>query len=183
MGRIFLTAFMLLLLAASTAFAAAPRVGVLYMNNARTTYDEAMDKKLLKNVKKVLSPKYEYVRADEERLRDMGMTDLAMAERRDIIDAFRDERFDYILCLSVEPLVRRERFSVFTQGIDITVTVPLKLIRVADDRYLYNGKLVEKQSDSTIIGSVGNKSVTLKALDKINKSVKKILGDKLSSKK
>ncbi len=173
-------AFALLLLAASTALAA-PRVGVLYVNHAKSTYDGAIDRKLLKNLKKTLSTKYEFVRADAKRLEDLGMTDLAMAERRDIIDAFRNERFDYILCLEVEPLIRKERVSVFTTGIDITVTVPFKLIRVAEDRYLYNGKFVELQSDSTFIGSVGNKSVTLKALNKVNKKINQVLREKMDA--
>ena len=177
-------ALAMLLLAVSPAFAAgAPRVGVLYINNAGTTYAEAIDDRLLDNLKKTLPPKYEYVRADGKRLQDMGMTDLTMAERRDIIDALRDDRFDYILCLAVEPLLRKERFSLFTQGIDITVTVPCKLIQVAADRYLYNGKIIEKQSDSTPIGSVGNKSVTLKALNKVNKKLNQIFAEKLNAQK
>ena len=58
-------------------------------------------------------------------------------------------------------------------------TVPCKIIDVKNDRYIYNGKFVEKQSDSTWIGSVGNKSVALQALQKVNKGLNKILNEKM----
>ena len=62
----------------------------------------------------------------------------------------------------------------------MTATVPFKLINVKADRYLYNGKFVEQQSDSTPIGSVGNKSVALKALKKVNKQITKVVTEKMN---
>ncbi|MBQ7515712.1 MAG: hypothetical protein IJS96_05470 [Schwartzia sp.] len=172
----------LALLLMATAFAAAaPRVGVLYMNNARTTYDGSIDRKLLGNLEKTLTPQFQYILADATTLQEQGMTDLTMAERRDIMDALQDQAFDYILCLAVEPLGRKEKHSVFTQGIEITVTIPFKLINVAEDRYLYNGRIIELQSDSTPIGSVGNKSVTLKALNKVNKKINRVIKEKMAA--
>ena len=58
-------------------------------------------------------------------------------------------------------------------------TVPLKVIDVKGDRYLYNGKFVEKQSYSTWIGSVGNKSVAIEALQKVNKGINKVISEKM----
>ncbi len=172
-----------LLCAAVSATLAAPlpRVAVIYANNAKTTYDDALDNCVLKNLDEVLSPKFEVVRSGDvfQKLADRGMTDLAMAERRDIMDALAGDEFDYIICLSVEPFQRKEKFSVFTQGIEMTATVPFKFIDVNGDRYLYNGKVVELQSDSTWVGSVGNKSVAIEALQKVNKGINKVIKEKM----
>jgi hypothetical protein len=68
---------------------------------------------------------------------------------------------------------------VFTQGIEIIASVPVKIIDVKGDRYIYNGKFVEKHYDSTWIGTVGNKSVALAALEKVNKGINKVLKEKM----
>lgn len=182
---IFLT-LALMLTALSAAMAAEmPRVAIIYANNANTTYDDAINDCILQNLDKELSGKFNISRSDAviQKLADKGMTDLSMAERRDIMDVVADEGFDYILCLTLEPFQRKEKFSVFTQGIEIIATVPVKIIDVKGDRYIYNGKFVEKHYDSTWIGTVGNKSVALEALNKVNKGLNKVLREKMPASK
>ena len=182
---IFLT-LALMLTALSAAMAAEmPRVAIIYANNANTTYDDAINDCILQNLDKELSGKFNVSRSDAviQKLADKGMTDLSMAERRDIMDVVADEGFDYILCLTLEPFQRKEKFSVFTQGIEIISTVPVKIIDVKGDRYIYNGKFVEKHYDSTWIGTVGNKSVALEALNKVNKGLNKVLREKMPAAK
>ena len=172
----------LMLTALSAAMAAEmPRVAIIYANNANTTYDDAINDCILQNLDKELSGKFNVSRSDAviQKLADKGMTDLSMAERRDIMDVVADEGFDYILCLTLEPFQRKEKFSVFTQGIEIIATVPVKIIDVKGDRYIYNGKFVEKHYDSTWIGTVGNKSVALEAMQKINKDINKVINEKM----
>lgn len=176
----------LMLTALSAAMAAEmPRVAIIYANNANTTYDDAINDCILQNLDKELSGKFNVSRSDSviQKLADKGMTDLSMAERRDIMDVVADEGFDYILCLTLEPFQRKEKFSVFTQGIEIIATVPVKIIDVKGDRYIYNGKFVEKHYDSTWIGTVGNKSVALEALNKVNKGLNKVLREKMPAAK
>ncbi|MBQ1918056.1 MAG: hypothetical protein II175_02705 [Schwartzia sp.] len=176
----------LMLTALSAAMAAEmPRVAIIYANNANTTYDDAINDCILQNLDKELSGKFNISRSDAviQKLADKGMTDLSMAERRDIMDVVADEGFDYILCLTLEPFQRKEKFSVFTQGIEIIATVPVKIIDVKGDRYIYNGKFVEKHYDSTWIGTVGNKSVALEALNKVNKGLNKVLREKMPAAK
>ncbi|MBQ3862855.1 MAG: hypothetical protein IIU21_01240 [Schwartzia sp.] len=176
----------LMLTALSAAMAAEmPRVAIIYANNANTTYDDAINDCILQNLDKELSGKFNVSRSDAviQKLADKGMTDLSMAERRDIMDVVADEGFDYILCLTLEPFQRKEKFSVFTQGIEIIATVPVKIIDVKGDRYIYNGKFVEKHYDSTWIGTVGNKSVALEALNKVNKGLNKVLREKMPAAK
>jgi len=185
-SKILLMTFALVMMTFSAVMAAeVPRVAIIYSNNANTTYDDAINDCILKNLDETLSGKFAVSKSDAvlKKLADRGMTDLSMAERRDIMDAVADEGFDYILCISVEPLQRKEKFSLFTQGIEIIATVPFKLIDVKGDRYLYNGKFTEKQSDSTWIGSVGNKSVTLEALQKVNNGINKVIRDKMMTAK
>lgn len=176
----------LCLMTFSLAAQAAPRVAVLYANNAKTTYDDVLDDCVLKNLEKALSSRgYQFVKDDAalESLKSMGMNDLGMAERRDIIDAVKADDYNYIICVTVEPMIRKEKFSMLTQGIEMTATVPFKMIDAKADRYLYNGKFVEKQGSSTPIGSVGNKSVALKALNKVNESINKVVAEKLAAAK
>ena len=180
--RIMMMVFALVCAACSVAMAGPlPRVAIVYVNNAKTTYDAELDACVLTNLNNALAKHFEVAKSDEalQKLASAGMTDLSMAERRDIMDALSGDGFDYIICLSVEPFVRKEKFSVFTQGIEMTATVPFKLIDVKGDRYLYNGKFVEMQSDSTWIGSVGNKSVALEALEKVNKGINKVISEKM----
>ena len=176
----------LMLTALSAAMAAEiPRVAIIYANNANTTYDDAINDCILQNLDKELSGKFNVSRSDAviQKLADKGMTDLSMAERRDIMDVVADEGFDYIICLTLEPFQRKEKFSVFTQGIEIIASVPVKIIDVKGDRYIYNGKFVEKHYDSTWIGTVGNKSVALEALNKVNKGLNKVLREKMPAAK
>lgn len=175
---------MLLLVCAMTSITIAsplPRVAVVYTNNANTTYDAELDDCILNNLNQNLSSHFEIVKNDTviKKLADTGLTDLSMAERRDIMDALSGEDFDYVLCLSIEPFQRKEKFTFFTQGIEMIATVPLKVIDVKGDRYLYNGKFVEMQSDSTWIGSIGNKSVAIEALQKVNKGINKVISEKM----
>ncbi|WP_462332417.1 hypothetical protein [Schwartzia sp. (in: firmicutes)] len=182
MTRILLLTFLLVLTAVSAAMAAEmPRVAIVYVNNAKTTYDDVLDDCILKNLNESLSKNFAVSRSDAvlKKLADSGMTDLAMAERRDIMDAVAGEGFDYIICLSLEPFQRKEKFSFFTQGIEIIATAPFKVIDVKGDRYLYNGKFVEQHYDSTWIGTVGNKSVALEAMQKINKDINKVIKEKM----
>lgn len=162
-----------------------PQCAILYINNAKTTYDSAIDDCVLDNIKEKLSKKFTVVQSDAaiKTLADMGMTDLSMAERRDIIDALYGDGYDYIICLSVEPFQRKEKFSFFTQGIEMTATVPVKIIDVKSDKYIYNGKFVELKADSTAFGTVGNKSVAIGAIKKVNKSLNKVLEEKLLNRK
>ena len=168
-------------MASVTSAATLPRVALIYTNNANTTYDTELDSCVLDNLNKTLSQHFEVVKNDTvvQKLADMGMTDLSMAERRDILDAVAGEECTYVICLSLEPFQRKEKITFFTQGIEMIATVPCKIIDVKNDRYIYNGKFVEKQSDSTWIGSVGNKSVALQALQKVNKGLNKILNEKM----
>ena len=90
---------------------------------------------------------------------------------------------DYVVFIEVQPFVARDKITFFTVGKDITTTVPLKIIDLINGKYLYNGKFTEKASDSTMIGGIGNKSVAMKALNKINEQITSVLIARLPEEK
>ena len=155
-----------------------PKVAVLYVNNAETTYNDEVDGVVLGNLEKCINDdKYIYINGEPyiEKLNKVGIVDITTAERADIVDAFEGEDVDYVVFIEVQPF--------FTVGKDITTTVPLKIIDLVNGKYLYNGKFTEKASDSTMIGGIGNKSVAMKALNKINEQITSVLTVRLPEEK
>ena len=129
--------------------------------------------------------KYIYINGEPyiEKLNKVGIVDITTAERADIVDAFEGEDVDYVVFIEVQPFIARDKVTFFTVGKDITTTVPLKIIDLVNGKYLYNGKFTEKASDSTMIGGIGNKSVAMKALNKINEQITSVLTVRLSEEK
>ncbi|MCD8359288.1 MAG: hypothetical protein LUC29_00220 [Acidaminococcaceae bacterium] len=163
-----------------------PKVAVLYVNNAETTYNDEVDAMVLGNLEKCISDdKYIYINGDPyiERLNKVGIVDITTAERADIIDAFEGEDVDYVVFVEVQPFIARDKITFFTVGKDITTTVSLKIIDLVNGKYLYNGKFTEKASDSTMIGGIGNKSVAMKALKKIDEQIASVLAARLPEEK
>ncbi len=163
-----------------------PKVVVLYVNNAKSTYDDEVDTNIKNNLSKAISPeKYLVIEGAPyvEKLKKAGITDIATAERADIISAFTGEDIDYVVFLEVQPFIARDKMTFFTIGKDVTATVPFKMIDIVNNKYLYNGKFTEKASDSSAIGGIGNKSVAMKALDKINEQINATIAERLPAAK
>lgn len=163
-----------------------PKVAVLYVNNAETTYNDEVDGVVLGNLEKFINDdKYIYINGEPyiEKLNKVGIVDITTAERADIVDAFEGEDVDYVVFIEVQPFIARDKVTFFTVGKDITTTVPLKIIDLVNGKYLYNGKFTEKASDSTMIGGIGNKSVAMKALNKINEQITSVLTVRLPEEK
>lgn len=159
-----------------------PNVAVLYVNNAKTTYDRELDEAVLSNLVQALpASQYNYVDGAPyvEKLSKIGITDITTAERADILATFAGENIDYVVFVEIQPLVVRDKLTLFSVGKDVSMVVPLKVIDLGGNRYLYNGKFTEKASDSTFIGGIGNKSVALKALQKINIQLRATLAERL----
>ena len=74
-----------------------PRVAVMYINNAKTTYNNEIDQKVLSNLVQAINPqKYVYVEGTPylEKLKKMGIVDLTTAERADVVEVFEGEDID-----------------------------------------------------------------------------------------
>ncbi len=162
-----------------------PNVALLYINNAKTTYDDEINKTIMDNFDSLLKKNYNIIPGTRyiELLNKSGIVDIATAERSDIIDVFKGENVDYVLFCELQPFIRKERQTFFTYGIDMTAIIPLKIIDLSKNKYLYNGKFTEFASDSTMLGGIGNKSVSLKALNKALEKMNSVIKVRLPLKK
>ena len=83
-----------------------PKVAVLYVNNAETTYNDEVDGVVLGNLEKCINDdKYIYINGEPyiEKLNKVGIVDITTAERADIVDAFEGEDVDYVVFIEVQP--------------------------------------------------------------------------------
>lgn len=161
---------------------ALPRVAIMYVNNAKSTYDDVVDKEVFKYLNKAIpADTYDLVDGAPyvEKLNKLGYMDLSTAERADFMDAFAGAGIDYCIYLEVSPFVARDKVTFFTVGKDITTAIPFKIIDLATGKYIYTGKFTEKASDSSMIGGIGNKSVALKALDSAGEKILAVIQNRL----
>lgn len=159
-----------------------PRVGVIYVNDAQTTYNSRIDKFVLENLHECISDKtYQYIDGLTfiDKLVDYGLQDLATAERADIIDALADENLDYVVYLEIEPVTTKSKATVFSKGKSAIVTAPIKVIDIKNNRTLYNGEITQQGKTTVMMGKIGNKSVVLEGVKLVNEQVKEILAKRL----
>ncbi|MBP2644215.1 MAG: hypothetical protein H6Q67_2102 [Firmicutes bacterium] len=116
-----------------------------------------------------LSPIFNLVPGESylTKLEKSGITDITSAERNDVVGAFSDGAVDFVVYVEVQPVLIKKWQSFFNVGSAATVTLPLKIIDIKNNKYLYNGKFTEQADNSSILGGVGTKGATMAALDKI----------------
>ncbi|WP_346355597.1 hypothetical protein [Azotosporobacter soli] len=147
---------------------AKPVVATIYINNAKSTYDAELSKSLSDRFNgKMTSFTLQNDPKFVDKLNKVGVTDISMAERDDILQAFAGENIDYIVYAEIQPPILNSWISMFNQGVKATVTVPVKIIDVKGHKYLYNGKFTETADNSAVFGGVGTKAAVVKALDQI----------------
>ncbi|HWR31008.1 MAG TPA: hypothetical protein VN631_14365 [Negativicutes bacterium] len=153
------------------------KIALLFVNNAKATFDGELNAMVMENFDAILKPKYEVLPGTKyiELLNKVGIADITTAERADIMSVVKGEDVDYIFFAELQPFVRKEKITYFTYGLEMTAIVPVKIIDVKQNVYIYNGKFTELAKDSSAFGGIGNKSVALKALrstlDKMNSVV------------
>lgn len=144
------------------------KVGLVYLNNAKTTYDDEIDYKILETIIAKIKPS-EHILIDAtpvlSDLQAMGINDIVLAERADIIDSLKAKGLDYAIIVQVDPFVRKERMAMFRYTLEMTSSIPVKIVDVEGNKYLYNGKIVEFAKHGTAVGGVSNKSTVMKVLD------------------
>lgn len=160
-----------------------PRVMVMYINNAKTNYNEEIDAKIMEHIKKIATNRWTIVpgEAYKDKLSTMGIQSITLAERADILAVTKDAEADALLLIEVEPFNIRDVLTFFTVGKKVTATIPVKVIDRNTGLYLYNGKFVEMAQDNSMIGGIGNKSVIMKSLDLVFDKFALIIPEKLAN--
>ncbi|HWR38683.1 MAG TPA: hypothetical protein VN611_04215, partial [Patescibacteria group bacterium] len=166
-----------------------PQAVILMVNHAKTTYDNDLGHKLSQYLEKTLRKQYQLIPAKQIQptLQKVGIIDISTAERADIIAALRNERIngqpiDIVLCIEIEPVIVQEWSSLLNSGHKATLSIPLRVIDLAGDRYLYNAKLVEQADNSSMWGGTGGRDAVFSALDKILKQINNIVKKQLPAK-
>lgn len=155
-------------------------VVTIYVNNAKSTYDDEITKKMTERFNAKLT-KYDVYPGEKyiQKLNKIGVTDITVAERSDIVQVFAEDGIDYVVYAEVQPPIFKHWISLFNQGVAATVTIPVKIIDVKGNRYLYNGKFTEQADNSSMLGGVGTKAAVLMAMDKIFVNSDEVLVDRL----
>lgn len=159
-----------------------PVVALIVVNDARSTFDDEITQKITTRITAKLSGVYTVVPGEVslKRLEKAGITDIATADKRELAKVLKCDNIDYAVYVEVEPLVRKERWTVFSHGMNITAVVPFKILDVKAAKYLYNGKFVELVADSTFVAlGIGNKSVALTAIDRVLDKIEPLLVNRL----
>lgn len=144
-------------------------VAVVFVNNARTTYDDEVTAKVDKWLGSKVDGLYKVIPGEPfvSKLQKAGLATISESERDDLLGVFTDEDIDYAILAELQPFIRKERFTVFSYGKDMTATMFLKILDLRNGKYLYNGKFIVRARDSTEAGLIGNKSVAFQALDSV----------------
>ncbi|MDR3563031.1 MAG: hypothetical protein P4N59_16595 [Negativicutes bacterium] len=155
-------------------------VATIYINNAKSTYDDEITKKLTDRFNAKLAM-YDLRPGDKyiEKLNKMGVTDVTTAERADIVQVFTGEGIDYVVYAEVQPPIMKQWVSFFNIGVAATVTIPVKILDIKNNKYLYNGKFTEQADNSSMLGGVGTKAAVIKAMDQILVKTDEILTNRL----
>lgn len=154
------------------------KVGLVYANKAKTTYDDEIDYKILEAVIKQIKPN-DHILVDSTKvladLDAMGINDLAMAERTDLMDSLKNSNVDYAIIIQVDPFIRKERMAVMRRTIEMTSSIPVKIVDVQANRYLYNGKISEFDKHGTAVALVSNKTTVMRVLEKVEVQLAEIV--------
>lgn len=142
---------------------------VVFLNNAKTTYDDELTAKVNTWLGTKVDGLYNVVPGDpfKSKMAKLGLATISEGERADLLEVFAGEDIDYAVVAELAPFIRKERFTVFIYGKDMTATMFLKMLDLRNGKYLYNGKFIVRARDSTEAGLIGNKSVAFKALDSV----------------
>lgn len=147
-----------------------PAVAVLFVNMAKTKYDDDLAKKLVEHINLKLISSYNVVSGKRyvEKLSKMGIADITMATQAEITDAFKNQNVDFVVFAEIDPVLITREGSFFGGGNKAIVTVSVKIVDVANNKFLYNSRFIEEgDNKGFIFDNYDTKGGVLSALDKI----------------
>lgn len=159
-----------------------PRVAVIYYNNAQTTYNKRIDHFVNEALHEAIDDQnYRFLEGTPffNECRLAGVSDIRSAERADLMEILKPYDLDYLVYLEIEPVTVRSKGSVFSKGKTAVVSAPFKIIDMRQGKTLYNGMLTEIGKTTVMMGGVGDKSVALEGVKRVNEQVKKTIAERL----
>ena len=159
-----------------------PVVAIVYENNAKTKYDNTIDKKLFEYLDAALPVRtYDLIdgRDYKAQLAENGIEDIADAERADIVDILTGSGVDYFLYLGVNPVQVKDKGSLLAAGKIANTSLPFRIIDVNNNKYIYTKTYTESAKTMSAIGGVGSKSVTLEIMTRVGKQIQAAIESRL----
>ena len=159
-----------------------PVVAIVYENNAKTKYDNTIDKKLFEYLDAALPVKtYELIdgRDYKAQLAESGIEDIADAERADIVDILAGSGVDYFLYLGVNPVQVKDKGSLLAAGKIANTSLPFRIVDINNNKYIYTTTYTESAKTMSAIGGVGSKSVTLEIMTRVGKQIQAAIESRL----
>ena len=159
-----------------------PVVAIVYENNAKTKYDNTIDKKLFEYLDAALPVRiYELVdgRKYKAMLAEAGIEDIAGAERADVIDALAGSGVDYFLYLGVTPVQVKDKSSWLAAGKIANTTLPFRIVDINNNKYIYTKTYTESGKTMSAIGGVGSKSVTLEIITRVGRQIQSAIESRM----
>lgn len=159
-----------------------PVVAIVYENNAKTKYDKTIDKKLFEYLDAAMPVRiYDLVdgRACKVKLAEIGIEDIADAERADIVETLTGSGVDYFLYLSVNPVQVKDKGSLLAAGKIANTSLPFRIVDINNNKYIYTKTYTESAKTMSAIGGVGSKSVTLEIVTRVGKQIQDVIETRL----
>ena len=159
-----------------------PVVAIVYENNAKTKYDNTIDKKLFEYLDAALPVRtYELIdgRDYKAQLAESGIEDIADAERADIVEILAGSGVDYFLYLGINPVQVKDKGSLFAAGKIANTSLPFRIIDINNNKYIYTKTYTESAKTMSAIGGVGSKSVTLEIMTQVGKQIQAVIESRL----
>ena len=159
-----------------------PVVAIVYENNAKTKYDNTIDKKLFEYLDAALPVRtYDLIDGGDYKaqLAENGIEDIADAERADIVDILAGSGVDYFLYLGVNPVQVKDKGSLLAAGKIANTSLPFRIIDVNNNKYIYTKTYTESAKTMSAIGGVGSKSVTLEIMTRVGKQIQAAIESRL----
>lgn len=159
-----------------------PVVAIVYENNAKTKYDNTIDKKLFEYLDAALPVRtYDLIdgRGYKAQLAESGIEDIADAERADIVDILAGSGVDFFLYLGINPVQVKDKGSLFAAGKIANTSLPFRIIDINNNKYIYTKTYTESAKTMSAIGGVGSKSVTLEIMTRVGKQIQAAIESRL----
>ena len=156
-----------------------PVVAIVYENNAKTKYDNTIDKKLFEYLDAAL-PVRTYDLIDGRGYKaQLAESDIADAERADIVDILAGSGVDFFLYLGINPVQVKDKGSLFAAGKIANTSLPFRIIDINNNKYIYTKTYTESAKTMSAIGGVGSKSVTLEIMTRVGKQIQAAIESRL----